>query len=175
MSAEAVELRMAEGAAAAKADPYIHHAVHKRHPLLNLIRYLVLALALVFFLFPIFWITATSFKMPGEYLSRPPVWIPSDPTLMHYRNVMADKGWPALTNSTIIATSATLLALLVGTLAGYSLARFNTGGKHFAFWLLSQRMMPPVVLIVPFFLLLRDTGQRVSFFGLDDRLSLIAI
>ena len=43
--------------------------------------------------------------------------------------------------------------MLVGSLAAYSLARLNTGGRHFAFWLLSQRMMPPVVLVVPFFLL----------------------
>ena len=153
----------------------VHHPVRRKHPYLNIVRYLVLAVALVFFLFPIFWIVATSFKMPGEYLARPPIWIPKDPTLMHYRNVMAEKGWPALTNSLIIATSATVLSLLFGTLAGYSLARFNTGGKNLAFWILSQRMMPPVVLIVPFFLLLRDTGKRVSFFGIDDRLSLIAI
>ena len=49
--------------------------------------------------------------------------------------------------------------MIVGSLAAYSLARFNTGGRHFAFWLLSQRMMPPVVLVVPFFLLLRSLGK----------------
>ncbi len=175
MTAEAAEMQMAQGAAAAREDPFVHHPVHKKHPIFNFFRYLILVIALIFFLFPIFWIVATSFKMPGEYLARPPVWIPREPTFIHYQNVMRDKGWPALTNSVIIASGATFFSLLVGTLAGYSLARFNTGGKNLAFWLLSQRMMPPVVLVVPFFLLLRDTGQHVSFFGLDDRLSLMAI
>src|SRR5215207_3714549 len=78
------------------------------------------------------------------------------PSLVHFANVMAQKGNLALKNSVIIATGATLLSMLVGSLAAYSLARLDTGGRHFAFWLLSQRLMPPVVLIVPFFLLLRE-------------------
>jgi multiple sugar transport system permease protein len=51
-------------------------------------------------------------------------------------------------------------------------------GKTFAFWLLSQRMMPPVVLVVPFFLLLRDLGQIEwlgRWFGLDTRGALIVL
>lgn len=154
--------------------------VRRRRPYLALLRYLVLLIALIFFLFPIFWVAITSIKLPGEYMHRPPILIPDEPTLVHYRNVMNAKGELALRNSAIIATSATLLSLLVGTLAAYSLARFNTGGKHFAFWLLSQRMMPPVVLVVPFFLLLRDIGAwndgaLRDVFGLDTRIALIAL
>lgn len=149
--------------------------VRRKRPLLNLLRYLILLVALVFFLFPIFWVAVTSIKLPGDYMQRPPVLWPDEPTLNHYRKVMETRGRLALENSIIIACSATLLSLLVGTLAAYSLSRFNTGGKHLAFWLLSQRMMPPVVLVVPFFLLLRDVGQRSSAFGLDARPSLIAL
>ena len=65
--------------------------------------------------------------------------------------------------------------MLVGSLAAYSLARFRTGGKHLAFWMLSQRMMPPVVLVVPFFLLLRDVGDVVPRLGLDTRGALIVL
>lgn len=160
--------------------PQTRHVVRRSRPVLTVLRYLVLLIALVFFMFPIFWVGITSLKLPGEYMQRPPVLIPNEPTLNHYRNVMNDKGKLALRNSAIIATSAAALSLLVGTLAAYSLARFNTGGKNFAFWLLSQRMMPPVVLIVPFFLMLRDIGtwndgQLRDVFGLDTRLALIAI
>jgi multiple sugar transport system permease protein len=156
------------------------HAVRRSRPILTVLRYLVLLIALVFFMFPIFWVGVTSLKLPGEYMQRPPVLIPDEPTLNHYRNVMNDKGKLALRNSAIIATSAAALSLLVGTLAAYSLARFNTGGKNFAFWLLSQRMMPPVVLVVPFFLMLRDIGSwndgtLRDVFGVDTRLALIAI
>ncbi len=157
------------------ARPQTYRAVRRRRPYLSLLRYAALALALLFFLFPIFWVAVTSLKLPGEYMARPPVLIPNEPTLIHFRNVLNAKGELALRNSAIIATSATIASLLVGTLAAYALARFNTGGKHFAFWLLSQRMMPPVVLVIPFFLLLRDTGKRVDVFGLDTRLALIAL
>jgi multiple sugar transport system permease protein len=88
---------------------------------------------------------------------------------------MNAKGELALRNSVIISTSATLISLLVGTLAAYSLARFNTGGKHLAFWLLSQRMMPPVIFVVPIFLMLRDVGKLNPNLGLDSRFSLIAL
>jgi multiple sugar transport system permease protein len=138
-------------------------------------RYVVLVIVLVFCLFPILWVIAMSVKLPGEYLHNPPIWIPQQPTLVHYRNVMAAKGELAFKNSVIIATSATLLTMIVGSLAAFSLARFSTGGRHLAFWLLSQRMMPPVVLVVPFFLLLRNLGQINPALGLDSHAALIVL
>ena len=44
----------------------------------------VLLVVLVFFLFPIFWVIGTSVKLPGEYMRNPPVWIPQNPTLVHF-------------------------------------------------------------------------------------------
>jgi multiple sugar transport system permease protein len=149
--------------------------VRRRRPLLNVLRYVVLLVALIFFLFPIYWVFSTSIRFPGEFLHRPPIWIPDDPTLNHYRNAMEQQGRTALKNSVIIASSATVLSLAIGTLAAYSLSRLNTGGKHLAFWLLSQRMMPPAVLIVPLFLMLRDVGNWNSNFGLDTRYAMIAL
>jgi multiple sugar transport system permease protein len=73
------------------------------------IRYLLVALALVFFLFPIVWIASVSVKLPADYLRNPPVWIPTEITFLHYKNVMAEKGTLALTNSIIIAGCATLI------------------------------------------------------------------
>jgi multiple sugar transport system permease protein len=139
------------------------------------LRYLVVLVALGFFLFPIFWVIGTSLKLPGDYLRNPPAWLPEHPTMIHYRNVLATKGEAALRNSAIIATSATVLSTIVGSLAAYSLVRFNTGGHHFAFWLLSQRMMPPVVLIVPFFLVLRELGKHDPRIGIDSHAALIAL
>lgn len=138
-------------------------------------RWVALLLALAFFLFPIAWLVGTSFKLPGEYLKRPPVWIPDNPTLIHYGTIMQAKGWFALKNSLIIATSATVLAMLAGCLAAYALARFGTGGRNLSFWLLSQRMMPPVVLVVPFFLVLRALGQVTPALGIDSHGALIML
>lgn len=146
-----------------------------RRPLLTALRYLALAVMLLFVLFPIYWVVITSIKLPADHLSRPPVWFPDNPTLMHYTNVMTTRGGPALRNSLIIATSATVLSVVIGGLAAYSLARFNTGGRHVAFWILSQRMMPPIVLVIPFFLLLRDVGQVMPGIGIDTQPALIAL
>ena len=152
-----------------------HRMVHRSNPFVAILRYSVLLVSLAFFLFPIIWVAVTSIKLPGDYMHRPPIIFPDNPTLIHYRSVMSAKGEIALRNSAIIATLATFFSLVVGTLAAYSLSRFNTGGKHFAFWLLSQRMMPPVVLVVPFFLLLRDVGKWNENFGLDTRAALVAL
>lgn len=155
----------------------IHHPVRPRRgrALRTAGRWAALLGALAFFLFPIAWLVGTSFKMPGEYLKNPPVWIPAKPTLMHYGMVMEAKGWLALKNSAIIATSATALAMVIGCLAAYSIVRFGTGGGHLSFWLLSQRMMPPVVLVVPFFLVLRSLGQVSPALGIDSHGALIAL
>ena len=51
-----------------------------------------------------------------------------------------------------------MLSTLLGTLMAYSFARFNTGGKHLSFWVLSQRFLPPVAVVLPIFLLYRDLG-----------------
>jgi multiple sugar transport system permease protein len=141
----------------------------------TVLQYLALMVALGFVLFPIFWVAGTSIKLPGEYLSNPPVWVPREPTLDHFRNVMASRGSQALRNSVVIATTATGLSMLIGSLAAYSMARFNTGGHHFAFWILSQRLMPPVVLVVPLFLVLRQLGQWNPNIGIDTYPALIAL
>lgn len=121
-------------------------------------KYLVLALALIFFLFPIIWIALTSFKLPEEYLRHPPVWIPRSPTLAHFRAVLQLGGYDALAKSLIVASFSTLLALATGCPAAYSLARYRTGGKHLPFWILSQRMLPPIAVVFPVFLLFREIG-----------------
>ncbi|MFT4041166.1 MAG: carbohydrate ABC transporter permease [Thermomicrobiales bacterium] len=146
-----------------------------RSPLAMLLRYLIVGLALAFFLFPIVWIAGISIKLPADYLNDPPIWIPQEITFRHYQSVMAEKGWLALRNSLLIAGGATIISVLIGSIAAYSLARFQTGGRHLGFWLLSQRMMPPVVLVVPFFLILREAGKMNPRLGLDQQIPLILI
>lgn len=147
----------------------------RQSPVTLALRYLAVAIALVFFLFPIFWIASISIKLPADYLSDPPIWIPQEFTFRHYQSVMAEKGFLALRNSLMIAGGATVISVLIGSVAAYSLARFQTGGRHLGFWLLSQRMMPPIVLVVPLFLILREAGKLNPRLGLDQQLPLILI
>jgi multiple sugar transport system permease protein len=120
-------------------------------------RYLILILVSLFFLFPIFWIVVTAFKQPGDYFQFPPVWFPKEPTLIHFKSVQTTGvgGYTALKNSFIINIASTITSIVLGSMAAYAMARFKTGGKNFSFWVLSQRMLPPIAIIFPIFLVMR--------------------
>jgi multiple sugar transport system permease protein len=138
----------------------------RRKTLTQMIRYVVAILILIFFLFPIVWITLTAFKSSDEFLKSPPVWIPKEPTFQYFGRVIESGGLNALKNSLIIASSVTLLALVIGSLAAYGLARYEVGGDNLPFYILSQRFMPPVALIFPFLLVFKalkwmDTYQAL--------------
>ena len=108
-------------------------------------RILLLGFFLVFVLLPLYWMFNTSIKPSDDYLAIPPVWFPAQPTLVHYEAALfAYRGLEGLINSLIISLAATILSALFGTLMAYSLARYNTGGQHLSFWVLSQRFLPPI-------------------------------
>jgi multiple sugar transport system permease protein len=132
------------------------------------VRYLLIIVAVLFFAFPLFWIVSTSFKIPEEYATYPPTYIPQQPHWSHYLRAFGDAGdaLPALRDSIIIATGSTLLTLALGATAAYSMARFNTGGNQLSFWFLSQRILPPVAVILPIFLLYRSVGLVDTYVGL---------
>ena len=107
----------------------------------------------VFVLAPLYWMFITSIKPSDDYLAVPPVWFPAEPTIVHYTAALfAYRGLEGLINSLIVSTAATVLSALLGTLMAYSLARFNTGGQHLSFWVLSQRFLPPIAIVLPIFL-----------------------
>lgn len=132
-----------------------------------ILRILFLALCVVFVLAPLYWVFVTSIKPSDDYLAIPPVWFPAEPTMVHYTAAMfAYRGLNGLINSLIISISATILSCLFGTLMAYSLARFNTGGKHLSFWVLSQRFLPPIAIVLPIFLNYRALGLNDTHIGM---------
>ena len=136
-------------------------------PLAATIRLVGLGLFLVFVLVPLYWMVMTSIKPTSDYLTIPPVWFPAKPTLVHYTAALFSyRGLRGLINSLIIASATTLLSTVLGTMMAYSLARFNTGGQHLAFWVLSQRFLPPVAIILPVFLLFRTWNLYDTHYGL---------
>jgi multiple sugar transport system permease protein len=130
------------------------------------LRYIIAIIALVLFLFPIVWIFFTAFKTGDEFMHSPPIWLPHTPTLSSFVQVIKAGGLKPLVNSLIISTSATVLSLFIGSLAGYGFARYKVGGTNLPFIILSQRFMPPVVIIFPFLLFFKilkwvDTYQAL--------------
>jgi multiple sugar transport system permease protein len=141
------------------------------------IRWVFISLYLGFLLLPLYWVAITSIKPQEDLLVEPPVWWPAHPTGLHYSTALnAFRGRDGLENSLIISFSTTALALVIGTAAAYSMARFRTGGKHLAFWFLSQRVMPPVAIIIPVFLLYaRYTQTWFGFSLVDTHIGLILL
>jgi len=133
----------------------------------DLARFTVIGLFVLFVLVPLYWVVITSIKPSNDYLTVPPVWFPAEPTIVHYTAALFSyRGLQGLVNSLIIASISTVLSAILGTMMAYSLARFNTGGQHLAFWVLSQRFLPPVAIILPIFLLFRSWGLYDTRMGL---------
>jgi multiple sugar transport system permease protein len=137
----------------------------RRRPPLG--RILLLGFFVAFVLGPLYWVFNTSIKPSDDYLAIPPVWFPDAPTMVHYTAALFTyRGLEGLINSLIVSVAATILSALLGTLMAYSLARFDTGGKHLAFWVLSQRFLPPIAIVLPIFLIYRNVGIYDTHLGL---------
>jgi len=122
---------------------------------------------LLFVLFPLYWVVVTSIKPSSDYLAVPPIWFPAHPTIVHYISALfAYRGLEGLVNSLIVASATTLASVVLGTCMGYSMVRFATGGRDLAFWVLSQRFLPPVAIVLPIFLLYRNYGLYDTRIGL---------
>jgi multiple sugar transport system permease protein len=136
----------------------------------RLIHFVGLLLVLAFTLFPFYWMVTSSLKDQSDLLASPPVWL-FTPTLDHYREIFEDpKIISSVMHSLIIATSTTLLAIVLGAPAAYALARFEFRGKSdLWFWFISNRMISPIVLALPVYLLAQTLGL------LDTHLVLILI
>lgn len=126
----------------------------------------------LFFFFPIYWQILTSLKYPGDITSYPPIWITSKLSIDNYRLLFGytgalwgQKGYvgrtflanitPYLRNSLIVGFFSTSIALIFGASLAYGIVRFKFGGKNLYTWLLSLRMIPPVVVAIPLFILFK--------------------
>ena len=127
-----------------------------KETLLRLTAYSMIVVALMVTLFPIYWIAANSFNYDIDIFSVPPLWYPSNPTLKHYYAAFVERPFLQYAlNSFLVAVGTTIVSLTFGTMAGYALARFQYPGNwryQTSFWILSTRMMPPIVSIIPLYL-----------------------
>ena len=108
--------------------------------------------------FPIFWIFINSFRS-GQAIIAKEITLFFKPTFEHY--ILVFTKYPFiryLINSTIVVIFTTAISVWAGSLAAYSLARFNTGGMNYALWILSSRMLPPAILVIPFYIIFRNLG-----------------
>jgi multiple sugar transport system permease protein len=128
----------------------------------------VLAVILLWTVVPLAWMVLSSIKPPEDLTSSSPV-LAFTPTLEHYKALFSGGNniGPYIRNSLIAAGASTVIAVVLGCLAGYGLARSRFRGKdHVAFWIISQRMAPIAAVILPLFVIFRFTGLLGSTLGL---------
>ncbi|MCB2013146.1 MAG: carbohydrate ABC transporter permease [Geminicoccaceae bacterium] len=144
-------------------------------------------LVVLAFLFPLFWWVLASFKPYTAIFAQPPVYADFEPSVENYEITIAGKSrinleggvggqtggassyysLPSIVDSLIIAIGSTICALSLATLAAYALSRFPMRGKdHLVFFVLAQRMMPPIAVAIPLFFIFRDIGLRDTHLGL---------
>lgn len=141
--------------------------VTQRRRLWFFTRLALIVLALVITLLPVYWMVNTSLKNQVEVFASPPTLWPENLTFANYVNLFTRRHLGIyLFNSLVIVGSAVLLSLLMGSLAGYSLARFSRLQQRLNFWVLALRMIPPVALVVPLFLMLQEVGLINKKLGL---------
>ncbi len=132
-----------------------------------------LGIWIVFTGFPLFFMAVTSLKPVEEINRMVPTFWPETLRPQNYAGIFADPGsLKSLVDSLIVSSANTVLSLFLGTLAGYALARWVRGvlGENLAFFILSNRMFPPVAILIPMFFLFDATP-----WGTDSYLSLIIL
>ncbi len=123
------------------------------------LRTIGLIIYLVLLMLPIYWMLNMSLRTNADILDAF-AFYPSDPTLANYAKIFTEEAWySGYINSTIYVSINTLISLSVALPAAYAFSRYRfLGDKHMFFWLLTNRMAPPAVFLLPFFQLYSTVG-----------------
>lgn len=121
-------------------------------------RFLALCILAAIFLAPIYWMLSTSFKPESDTVARPVQWIPHNPTLENYRDILNTPNATFLRwtwNSVFTAGAFSLLTVVLSVVTAYPLARMRFRGRNIWFWfILSSMMIPGVIFLIPHYLMM---------------------
>ena len=149
----------------------MHLTIRQTHKIRMFVTYTLLIIWAIICLFPIYWVLITSFKLPIAVFQGPKYfpWIDFQPTLKAWKFLLTGPTSAAVyrswINSAILATTSAAIAVLIGAMAGYGLTRFRYywpvlkwRNNDIAFYVISQRMLPAVVIILPYMIMFRVFG-----------------
>src|SRR3954453_14803509 len=143
--------------------------VRKRPKFGSGIEIVLLTIFAVIMLFPVLWMLETALKDAKDIYAVPAKVLNFKPTLEHFKDVFSQDS-PVLSgfkNSVWVAGWSTIIATLFGVPAAWAYSRFNIKAKKDQlFFILSTRFMPPVVVVIPIFLMFRDLNLLDTRFGL---------
>lgn len=134
----------------------------KKLDIWSLVGWAFLGLMLLYALVPLAWMVLTSIKGQFAALQYPPEWIPSDPTLEHYRRLLSrdettgQEFLQYLFNSLYVSFVTTVLGVIIAVPAAYAFSRFRFPGRTLLFYsVLVRNMFPAVVFLIPLFIMMR--------------------
>ncbi|HET7324727.1 MAG TPA: carbohydrate ABC transporter permease [Halococcus sp.] len=138
-----------------------------RNQMKSIGRHVVLLVWSFIALFPIYWIVTMSLKPPGKALQLPPDWV-FLPTVFNYLQLVQNAAFvSAYANSLISVSASVVLVLLIGVPGAYVLSRYDVPKKpDVLIWILSSRMLPPIAVVVPFFVVFRSFNLYDTLIGL---------
>jgi len=130
--------------------------------------YVFLSLASIIACFPLLWIILSSFKSSGEMASYPLSFLPKQWTFEYYDRVINNLHFGTnIKNSVLVSLSATLITIIISSLAAYAVVRFfPKAGKRMTKMLITTYMFPPILLAVPYSIIMVGVGLVNSFPGL---------
>ena len=146
----------------------------KKKRVKKIITVILVILVCMFALFPFVWMISTSFKPANEVYSKTPSFIPNEPTVEGYTEMLTTQSstfdfpqW--LTNSVIVALLTTVFSMIIATLGGYGLSRFRFRGRGFlSYFILTTQVLPGSLLIIPLYVIMGNLQL------LDTRIGLVA-
>jgi multiple sugar transport system permease protein len=133
----------------------------------KMITYAVLLLVAVIILFPFFWMISTAFKPNTDIIKRPPIFLPSKPTLVHFQKVFAQvQYFRTLYNSLFVSGMTTLITIFFSTMVGYAIAKYRVVGLNVIFILiLSGLMIPPFTIAIPLYIVATQIRMVNTLWG----------
>jgi len=136
----------------------------------HFLQFIVIIIAMLIFIFPIYWMVLTSLKNQTDAFTAVPKWFFSV-TYDNYKTVLLERDFlKYLLNSFYVSLISTILAVLLGSGIAYPFARYKlAGSKNILTWILTLRIVPPIVTIMPIYLLFSKMNL------LDTYISLIAM
>ncbi|WP_295812561.1 carbohydrate ABC transporter permease [uncultured Nitratireductor sp.] len=133
----------------------------KRSPLQTFLLYACVVVTLVIILFPVYWLIVTALSTTVELSGLPPSFWPEMPQWGVFTKVWNERPIPLwLLNSALAALGSVALSMVVSVLAGYALSRFNVRGGHgLGLFILTAKMLPATLLVIPLFAIFRQLGM----------------
>lgn len=136
----------------------------------EILAYTVIIIAVLMTMLPVYYLIITSFKPFVEAFSYPPSLIPKNPTIEAYISVLNKWGfYNYAMNSIIITIFSVAISIVLAVPMAYSVSRFRFGknlNDGLAFFILSIRMLPPIVAILPLFVVYKNLGLNDTFQGM---------